>query len=175
MLIVSSDKCWLRTRISYYDDYTKPKSHLLANTFMFKRKGECTFRAWGWKGKAHGIFPGFTVIVQMLIFPIYYSSDEKAIYATVSSRRTGTQPLVDLLMLARWKCMNDQFQISPAASPKIWHHTVWRTWLSIAYSDERWFYYQFSLIHTFLFRKVGRMYFLNLGVKGLGTSNMTGV
>ena len=26
-------------------------------------------------------------------------------------------------------------QISPAASPEIWHHTVWRTWLFIAYSD----------------------------------------
>ena len=28
------------------------------------------------------------------------------------------------------------------------HSTVWRTWVSIAYSDERWLYYQFSqLIH----------------------------
>ena len=25
------------------------------------------------------------------------------------------------------------FQISPATSPEILHHTVWRTWLSIAY------------------------------------------
>ena len=31
---------------------------------------------------------------------------------------------------------SDQFQISPAASPEILHHTVWRTWLCIAYS--RW-------------------------------------
>ena len=35
---------------------------------------------------------------------------------------------------------------------------MWRTWLFIAYSDERWLYHQFSLPH---------MYFLNLGVKGL--------
>ena len=29
----------------------------------------------------------------------------------------------------------------------ILHHTAWRTWLSIAYSDERWLSYQFSLPH----------------------------
>ena len=39
----------------------------------------------------------------------------------------------------------DQFRISPAASPEIFHYTVWRTWLFIAYSDERWLCYQFSL------------------------------
>ena len=49
--------------------------------------------------------------------------------------------------LLRWKMINpfapksDQFQISPAISPEILHHTVWRTWLFIAYSDERWSYY----------------------------------
>ena len=45
---------------------------------------------------------------------------------------------------------SDQVQISPAASPVILHHTVWRTWFSIAYSDEKWLYYQIliaSLIH----------------------------
>ena len=43
---------------------------------------------------------------------------------------------------------SDQFQISPAASPEILHHTVWRTWLCIAYSDgsdERWLY---SILRT---------------------------
>ena len=39
----------------------------------------------------------------------------------------------------------DKYQISPAASPEILHHTVWRTWLFIAYSDARWLYYQLSL------------------------------
>ena len=33
---------------------------------------------------------------------------------------------------------SDQFQISPAASPETPHHTVWRAWLFIAYSDETW-------------------------------------
>ena len=42
---------------------------------------------------------------------------------------------------------SDQFQIPPATSPEVLHHTVWRTWLFIAYSDERWLYYQFSLPH----------------------------
>ena len=31
---------------------------------------------------------------------------------------------------------SDQCQISPAVSPEILHHTVWRTWIVIAYSDE---------------------------------------
>ena len=45
---------------------------------------------------------------------------------------------------------SDQFQISPAASIHILHHTVWRTSLFIAYSDERWLYYQFSLLHWYI-------------------------
>ena len=62
---------------------------------------------------------------------------------------------------------SDQFQISPAASPEIYHHTVRRTWLFIAYSDGRWSYYQFSLPYLHIsFWKDGRMCFLNLGVKG---------
>ena len=32
---------------------------------------------------------------------------------------------------------SDQCQISPAASPETLHHTLRRTWLFIAYSDER--------------------------------------
>ena len=64
------------------------------------------------------------------------------------------------------KC--DQFQISLAASPKIWHHAAWRTWLFIAYSDERWLLTNsHHLTYTFLWYKVGRMYTLNLRVEGL--------
>ena len=62
---------------------------------------------------------------------------------------------------------SDQCQISPASSPKIVHHTVRRTGLFIADSDERWLYYQLSLPHTFSLLEFGRMYFLSLGVKGL--------
>ena len=74
--------------------------------------------------------------------------------------------------LSRWTLFNpftpksDQCQISPAASPETLYHTVWRTWLFIAYSDERWLYYQFSPPHLYIW-EVGRMYVLNLGVKGL--------
>ena len=62
---------------------------------------------------------------------------------------------------------SDQCQISPAASPEILYITVRRTWLFIAYSDERWlYYYQFSLPHLYISRQeVGRIYFLNLVVK----------
>ena len=41
------------------------------------------------------------------------------------------------LVVSPFTPKSDQFQISPAASPEILHHTVWRTWLFIAYSDER--------------------------------------
>ena len=45
---------------------------------------------------------------------------------------------------------SDQFQISPAASPEILHHAVWRIWLFIAYSDKRWLCYHFSLPHLYI-------------------------
>ena len=43
-------------------------------------------------------------------------------------------------LLLKWSC-----QISPADSAEILNHIVWRTWLSIADSDERWLCYQISL------------------------------
>ena len=47
---------------------------------------------------------------------------------------------------------SDQFQISPAASPEIVPHTVWRTWLFTAFSDERWLIPTTRLIHFSLGR-----------------------
>ena len=44
---------------------------------------------------------------------------------------------------------SDQCHISPTASREIWHHTVWRTWLFIAYSDEKWLCYKFLLHHPY--------------------------
>ena len=46
---------------------------------------------------------------------------------------------------------SDQCQISPPAPPEILHHTVRRTWLFIAYSDERWLQYNFSLPYLCIF------------------------
>ena len=46
---------------------------------------------------------------------------------------------------------SDQFQISLTASPEILHHTVWRTWIFVAYSDERWLCYQFLLRHLYIY------------------------
>ena len=60
---------------------------------------------------------------------------------------------------------SDQFQIPPATSPEILHHTVWRTWLFIAYSDERWLYYQFSLPH-FSWGRLGECTFWTWEWKG---------
>ena len=45
---------------------------------------------------------------------------------------------------------SDRSNNSPAASPAILHHTVWRIWLFIACSDERWLHYQFSLCHAYI-------------------------
>ena len=64
---------------------------------------------------------------------------------------------------------SDQVQISPAASPEILHHTVWRTWLFIAYSDERWLCYQPSPPHLYISLKKGWENVLSelMGVKRL--------
>ena len=51
---------------------------------------------------------------------------------------------------------SDRSNNSPAASPAILHHTVWRIWLFIACSDERWLHYQFSLCHTYICLWEGR-------------------
>ena len=50
---------------------------------------------------------------------------------------------------------SDQSQISPPAPPEILHHTVRRTWLFIAYSDDKWSYYKFSLSHLCIFSLKG--------------------
>ena len=62
--------------------------------------------------------------------------------------------------------VKEWFQISPAASPEILHHTVWRTWLFIAYSDERWSSTNSHyLTYTFLFKRLGECTFLTDGSK----------
>ena len=72
-------------------------------------------------------------------------------------------------MLLRLNVINLKFLLQ--SHQKKIHHTVWRTQLPITYSVERWSaYYQFSLPYVYVsLKKVGRMYFLNLGVKGLNT------
>ena len=73
---------------------------------------------------------------------------------------------------AGWTCMhtNSNFQIYPAASTEILHYTTWRTWLFIASLVDKWLCYQFLSHHIVVYiplQKVkGRMYALNLGVKG---------
>ena len=50
------------------------------------------------------------------------------------------------------------------------HHQVWRTWLFIAYSDEKWLSYQIlTAILTFLCKRLGE-FTLNLGMKGFKES-----
>ena len=62
---------------------------------------------------------------------------------------------------------SDQFQITAlAASPGILHHTVWRTWLIVAYSDANMII-MIYLAYTFLLKKLGKCTFWTWGVKGL--------
>ena len=61
---------------------------------------------------------------------------------------------------------SDQCQLSPVALPEIECHTVWRTWLSIAYSDERYTTNSHYIPYIFLFNGA-RMYFLNPGLTHL--------
>ena len=67
-----------------------------------------------------------------------------------------------------WRKINpcsDFFRLpAPAATPEILHHTVWRTRLFIAYSDERWLYHTNShyLIYTSLFKRLGECNFWTL-------------
>ena len=64
------------------------------------------------------------------------------------------EPLVITTLTLHWP-KSDQFHISPAALPEILHCTVWRTWLFIAYSNERWSYYQLSLPHFYISPRLG--------------------
>ena len=59
-------------------------------------------------------------------------------------------------------------QISPAASSKGLHHTIWRTWLFIPVSDERWLHYCFSLL--FSLKCWENVHFLAWEWKGHGCS-----
>ena len=66
------------------------------------------------------------------------------VFLTPKFKRTFSQPFNPFTP------KSDQCQISSAASPVILHRTVWGIWLFIAYSDERWLYYQFSLPHQYI-------------------------
>ena len=59
------------------------------------------------------------------------------------------KPLTVGITFSPFTPKSDQCPNSPAASQEICHHTVWRTWLFIAYSDAKWLYYKFSLHHSY--------------------------
>ena len=61
-----------------------------------------------------------------------------------------------------------QFQISPAASPEILHHTVWGTWVLkwLTQMEDDHITTGNELTRSYIsLEKVRRMYFLSLGVK----------
>ena len=61
---------------------------------------------------------------------------------------------------------SDQFQTSPAASPEILHHAVWRIWPFTAQSDGKLLLYQFSLPHLYIsLKKVCENVLFELGTE----------
>ena len=66
---------------------------------------------------------------------------------------------------------SDQFQICPAASPKISSHKVWKTCFSKLTQLKDHLLPILTTSHISLFKKVGRMYFLNLEIKGIISVN----
>ena len=62
----------------------------------------------------------------------------------------GHLPLYEMYCYVTFTPKIDKFQTFYTASPKILHHTVWRTWLFMAYPDERRLYYQFLLNYSIL-------------------------
>ena len=68
-------------------------------------------------------FPGKKIVVVLTLF-VYFPMCEEYVWMSAGHLNPLTPK-------------SDQLQISPAASPEILHHIVWRTWLFIAYSDER--------------------------------------
>ena len=67
--------------------------------------------------------------------PGYMSSD-----CEMTQNSSLQWPQIAVTSVNPFTLKGDQFQISSAVSPEIFHHTVWRTWLFTAYPDERWFY-----------------------------------
>ena len=106
-------------------------------------------------------------------------------FLSLGVKRLKTRPRCHTVRVPVWdaavaelvrRCLNpftlksDQCQISPAASPGILQHTVWRTWLFIAstkLTDDN-ITNSHYITYTFVFKRLGEwLYFLNLGVKGL--------
>ena len=82
---------------------------------------------------------------------VYQSGIENAVFVSTAFWKSSKALSVGRLCVNPFTPKRVQFQISPAASQEILHHTVWRTWLFITYSDERLLYYQFSLPHLYSF------------------------
>ena len=98
---------------------------------------------------SHAIFPHFHF--QNTNDPhINYSS--QMVWSLAVHFKHGKHCIPALLVLINpFTPKSDQCQISPAASPETLRHTVWRTWLFIAYSGERWLYYKYLLPHLYIF------------------------
>ena len=64
---------------------------------------------------------------------------------------TGWVKRILMCLFNPFTTKSDQVQISPAALPDILHHTVWRTWLFLAYSMADDITINFSLDHLCIY------------------------
>ena len=140
------------------------------------------------------IYAHYRLVVEVtLLLPRWSTSDSPcSVTRNITTQRTwrfiayldGLWPILTTsLMQFSWKSERvNPFapkgdQIYPgAALPEILHHTVRKTWLSLL-THERWLYSTIpipSTSHLYI-SLFGRMYFLNLGVKGLTTATIYGI
>ena len=99
------------------------------------------------------LFEGFDVNVALQALHSYGWLDLQRLQTNKQTHTQTKNIIIIILMLHYYGNImlnpftpeSDQFQISPAASPEILHHTVRRTWLFIAYSDSHYLTYAFSL------------------------------
>ena len=97
----------------------------------------------------------FLVSIQAPVSKVRLSPSSRNYGGVLALEMAGGSFEQPVALVTRWITINpftpesDQCQNPPAASQEIWHHTVWRTWLFIAYSDEKWLYYKFSLHHSY--------------------------
>ena len=116
-------------------------------------------RVSSWKSRPDGRATCFDFIILswLLSFPEWRYRPQ---FPSISRRPTSlsTLPLPRVIISS-----------FPCSLPRtISLHTVLRTLLWIAYSDERWLYYRFSLPNSYVsLEKFRRMYFLDLEVKVL--------
>ena len=89
----------------------------------------------------------FSTFFRWYAFPNFWTQNylQLAYGVRISSKSSATPELC----LSLPRVINFKFTLRPHQK-YVLHHTVWRTWLFISYSDQKLLYYQFSLPHLYI-------------------------